>query len=546
MRARNRIVLLVAAGVMMSSPALAVTGNATAPPYVGNQYDYGGVRTPIDGEVPVVDSIADSITTSAAATAGQVEAARASLPYGGIEPDPGAPPQVITYPGPSGIPASGQYAVTVDQGGNTQDSFVYKSNARKPDTNRSTDTSWTTFSFAGSVTVRVTKLTGSATGCLVRPYSAAVATQFAGNVCTFTLASPRNVSVEFQPEIHNPIAHPMLVFANPLEADVPDPAGPNVLYLGPGIHNLGAGVPIQSNQTIYVAGGAWVNAAFIANGPVSNVTLKGRGVVSGLFMDTGDQDQNKNQPGMIDIADQASSNLLVEGITFVDAPRFNVRGLATNTTIHNVKTISWWFSTDGMVAGNSSIIEDNFIKVNDDSVKLHWGDTVVRRNVIWQLENGAPFMISWNIHENSNTFHVYDNDVIHAEHYLYDPQAIFRSRHAGSGVLSRYLFEDIRIENATWRLFYLILENNKWYDPARGFGEIEQVIFRNIHAYTNYQQPNVINGIDGNHKMRNINFQNVWANGTCFASKDGGNFVIDPNSTNAIRIMRSADGSCRT
>lgn len=525
--------------------ALVATAGASAPPYEGNQYDYGGTRTTIDGSVPVVDSIANSIAASGAQTVTSVAAARATLPYGGIDPGVG-PDQLVTYPGPPGIAASDQYAVTVQQDGSPHASFTYKSLARKPDTNRSADTSWTSFSFRGSVTVAVTKQSGSATDCMVRPYSAGIVTQFNGSTCTFTLDEPQNVSVEFHPNIHNPVEHPMLVFANPLETDVPNPADPNVLYLGPGYHSLGAGVPIQSNQTIYVAGGAWVDAQFIANGPVHNVTFKGRGVVSGLFNDTGDQDLNKNQPGMIDIADQGSSNVLVEGITFIDAPRFNIRALASHTTIHNVKVMCWWFSCDGLVAGNTSVIENNFVKVNDDSIKLHWGDTVVRGNRLWQLENGGTFNLSWNIHDDVDTFHVYDNDVVHAEHYLFDKQAIFRSRHAGSGTLSRYLFEDIRIENANWRLFYLVLENNKWYEPSLGYGEIEQVIFRNIHAHTSYNKPNVVQGIDGNHKVKNINFQNVFANNECFAGKVGGNFSLDPSSTNAIRIMRSKDGSCQT
>ena len=525
--------------------ALVATASASGPPYVGNQYDYGGVRTPINGTVQVVDDIANSITASAAQSAAAVEAARATLPYGDVDPGPGAN-QLVTYAGPAGVAPSNRYSVAVQQGGAPQGSFVYKSVAAKPDSNRSADTSWTSFSMRGPVTVSVTKLTGSATNCMVRPYSAGIVTSYSNGTCTFTMPSPQNVSVEFHPEIHNPIEHPMLVFANPLEADVPSPSDPNVLYLGPGYHFLGAGVPIQSNQTVYVAGGAWVDAQFIANGPVHNVTFKGRGVVSGLFNDTGDQALNKFRPGMLDIADPGSTNVLVEGVTFVDAPRFNVRALASHTTIHNVKTICWWFSCDGLVAGNTSVVENNFVKVNDDSIKLHWGDTVVRGNTLWQLENGGTFNLSWNIHEDVDTFHVYDNDVIHAEHYEFEKQAIFRSRHAGSGTLSRYLFEDIRIENATWRLFYLVLENNKWYEPSLGYGEIEQVIFRNIHAYTNYTHPNVVQGIDANHKVKNINFQNVFANNECFASKDGGNFELDPGSTNAIRIMRSQDGSCQT
>jgi hypothetical protein len=279
---------------------------------------------------------------------------------------------------------------------------------------------------------------------------------------------------------------------------------------------------------------------------VHDVTIKGRGIVDGKLLDTGDQAANKNQPGLVDIADQSSSNVLIEGVTFVNAPRFNVRALAQYTTIHNVKTMSWWYSTDGMVGGNKSVLEDNFVKSNDDSIKLFWGDTIARRNTIWQLENGAPFMISWNIEQDSNTFHVYDNDVIHAEHYQIEKSGIFRARHAGAGTMNRYLFDDIRVENANWRLFYLAVENNKWYDPALGYGELDQIIFRNIHAYTNYLKPNVVQGIDGTHKARNINFQNVFTDNTCIGSASAGNFDIDPATTNAIRIMKSADGSCHT
>jgi hypothetical protein len=521
---------------------------ATVPTeYSGMQYDHGGASASIAGQVPVVDTLADSITASAAQTVQEIHELRATLPYGGIDPDPCAPDELVPYPGPAGIAPSDQYAVTVEQHRGPQSSFVYQILARKPDTNRELDTSWTSFSMQGPVTVRVKKLAGEATGCIVRPYSAEIATTFADGECTFQLTEPGNVSVEFEPNIHNPVLHPMLVFANPLEADVPPADDPSVRYFGPGVHQPGAAQPIESGDTIYLAGGAWVEGAFLASGPVQNVTIRGRGVISGLFLDTGNQDLNKDQPGLIDVPYQASTNLLIEGITLVDGPRFNVRTLAQYTTIHNVKVMSWWFSTDGVVGGNKSLIQDNFIKVNDDSIKLHWGDTIARRNVLWQLENGGTFNLSWNIHDDVDTFHVYDNDVIHAEHYLFEAEAVFRSRHAGSGTLGRYLFEDIRVENANWRLFYLVLENNKWFQPDLGYGEIEQVIFRNIHAYgSTHQRPNVVLGIDGDHKVRNVTFQNVFSEDTCISNAQNGNFQIDPGTTHAVRIMESTDGSCRT
>jgi hypothetical protein len=536
---RRALIPLIGASL---AAALLTPGAAAAngAPYVCNQYDFGGTVTPINGSITTVDNIATSITASTQATEAAVAAQRATLSYGDIAP--GSGPALSLYPGPAGVPASNMYSASV----NGQNSFVYKALARKLDTNREQDTSWTSFSFTGSVTVSVTALNQSGlTGCMVRPYSAAITTSYANNTCTFTMNQARNVSVEFEPNIHNPILHPMLVFANPAEGDVPPATGdPNVLYFGPGVHTVGAGQVLHDNQTIYLAGGAYVQGAFIANGPVHNLTIRGRGVIDGLFLDTGNQDLNKDQPGIIDIADQTSANVLIEGITIVNAPRFNVRALAQYTTIENVKTMSWWYSTDGMVAGNKALVENNFVKSNDDSIKLFWGDEVVRRNTVWQLENGASFMISWNIEQDSSNFHVYDNDVIHAEHYQIQKTAIFRALHAGAGTPNRYLFEDIRVENATWRLFYIAVENNKWYDPNLGYGELDQIIFRDIHAYTSYTNPNVVQGIDSTHKVRNVNFVNVFTDGACQGNKS--TFSLDPGTTNAIRIVRSADGSCWT
>jgi hypothetical protein len=532
----RRLGILISAtllGLALVSPA-----HADGTSYVGHQYDYGGTDTPINGTLDTVDSIADSITTSTQATEADVAAHRATLPYGDISP--GSDTSLHVYPAPAGIPASDQYRVTV----NGQSSFVYKSSAAKTDTNRELDTSWTSFSAGGPVTVRVTPtVTTGLTGCMVRPYSANIATSFDGTTCTFTMATPKNVSVEFDPNIHNPILHPMLVFFDPPENDVPPATGdPNVLYFGPGVHQIGSGNVIHSNETIYLAGGAWVEGAFIANGPVDNVVIRGRGVLDGSFMDTGNQADNKSQPGMIDIADQSSQNVVVEGITVVNAPRFNVRALAKYTTIENVKTMSWWYSTDGLVAGNSSLVENNFVKSNDDSIKLFWGDEVVRGNTIWQLENGAPFMISWNLANSPENFHVYDDDVIHAEHYQIQKSAIFRALHAGPGTPYRYLFENIRVENANWRLFYITIDNNKWYDPTLGYGHLDQLIFRDIHAYTNYTYPSVVKGIDGTHKVTDANFLDVFMDNTC--QSNDADWDIDPATTNAIRIAKNADGSC--
>ncbi len=534
-------ILAIMMMMLLRAPAPAGAMPADITGFIGVMYYFQGREEPIAEPPVAVDALASSIVSSTEKTLQAITARRASLRYGRSEADAvlaQAEPQLSVYPAPAGMAPSRHYTVTIrhSQLSATQESFVYQTDARKTDTNRSLDTSWTSFSFAGTVEVAVRKLTGPTAGCVVRPAGLQARVRFADNVCYITLAAAANFSVEFLPNTQNPILHPMLVFANPPEVDVPAPSDPGVRYFGPGIHKIGPNAPIRSNETVYLAGGAWVEGTFTGQG-LRNVVIKGRGVISGRSLDTGNQEQNKNQPGLINILN--SENIVVEGLTFVDAPRFNVRVLGKYVTLRNLKVMSWWYSTDGLVAGNSGLVEDNFLKVNDDAIKLHWGDNIVRRNVIWQLENGAPFNISWNIHQDVADFHVYDNDVIHADHYFLFPQAIFRARHAGGGHMQRYLFENIRVEDADWRLFYIILENNQWYDPQHGYGSISHVIFRNISSLKPFRQANVVKGIDTAHMVSNIAFVDIAVAGHCLYSAASGRFEIDPASTDRIAIGKS-------
>jgi len=57
------------------------------------------------------------------------------------------------------------------------------------------------------------------------------------------------------------------LFANPPECDVPQPDAPNLLYFGPGIHEV-SHVVVSNNQTVYVAGGAVVRGRLLVAGDV--------------------------------------------------------------------------------------------------------------------------------------------------------------------------------------------------------------------------------------------------------------------------------------
>ncbi|HEY3505252.1 MAG TPA: hypothetical protein VGN37_21010 [Actinocatenispora sp.] len=562
MRARIRLRRLCTVVVAVTATAAALAGTSPAngappggTPYVGTQYDYGRT-TPLSGPQPDVDGLGRQISASTDTMLADLARQRARLPYSADDYAVTAGrPQVVTYPRPDVEPASTLYATTVSQAGRSYDPVTYTRAVRRPG-NRELDTSWSSFSFRGPIVVSVrARHRTDATGCLVRPASAGVRTWYHGGTCTLALTRPANLSVEFTPQDGPVVTHPMLLFANPLERAAPSPGDENVLYFGPGVHHIGANVPLHSNETVYLAGGAWVEGTFVGV-DVRNVVIKGRGVLDGLFLDTGNQAENKKQPGLIDIrcdnqgdpartcaTNPTSSNVLVDGLTLVDGPRLNVRALSSYTTVRNVKMIGWWINTDGIVAGDRSLVEHNFVKVNEDSLKLFWGDGVVRDNVVWQLENGAPFMLSWNIEQDSADFHVHDDDVIHVEQYNAPTQGVFDARHAGAGHLQRYLFERIHIEDATYRLFYLNVEHNTWYDPTLGYGSFSELVFRDITAppASAFTLPSVVNGIDADHGFRNVDLVDLRMGDSCLTTADQANLQLDPDATSQIRVLAGPD-----
>ncbi len=83
-----------------------------------------------------------------------------------------------------------------------------------------------------------------------------------------------------------------------------------------------------------------------------------------------------------------------EGITVTNPQHFCLLSRGRLTT-RNVKLFGWRHQTDGWGGGDGSSIEDSFIKVNDDSVKLYGKNQTARHLVIYQQVNGAPFQLGW-------------------------------------------------------------------------------------------------------------------------------------------------------
>ena len=234
-----------------------------------------------------------------------------------------------------------------------------------------------------------------------------------------------------------------------------------------------------------------------------------------------------------------SDDVTVEGITLVGSPHENLILLGDHCTVRNVKMISWWFSTDGVMLGTHGRIEDCFFKVNDDAVKLYLSDQVVRRCTFWQMENGAPFQISWNMPGRNRGFRVSDCDIIRCEHHWNnDNCSLFCAIHGGSGHMSDYLFEDIRIENAGWRLISLLIKPNEFARGVKVPGTISDITFRRITADAPFRMPSRIKGWSATSQMENVTFDDVRIGGQRWTNASDANLKIDPGTTRNIRFQQ--------
>ena len=85
-------------------------------------------------------------------------------------------------------------------------------------------------------------------------------------------------------------------------------------------------------------------------------------------------------------------NLLVEGITFIQSPFFNVSiNGGSGNTVDNVKVIAWLGNSDGIQASygsqdTGSVIENSFVKNGDDSIKLTASNLLAASSQVRGLE----------------------------------------------------------------------------------------------------------------------------------------------------------------
>ncbi|SJZ75653.1 Glycosyl hydrolases family 28 [Chitinophaga eiseniae] len=432
--------------------------------------------------------------------------------------------ELVTYPPPKAVVYAmhnDDYTVKVRKpGGEWQDLYEYNV---KVDLDKPQDASMVYFDFSGSVEVFVQKNNGNVQSVKIRPSAYGIKPLLNGNSITFTLTEPKKISIEFDGDkLHN-----LHLFANPVETARPDPKDPNVVYFGPGVHlpkDLpGEAFNIPSGKTVYIAGGAIVRGKLLCD-KVENVRITGRGII--------DQPQRG-------IEIRHSSHVTVDGIIVVNPKHYTIfAGGSNHLTIRNLKSFSASSWSDGLdfMSCSDITVDDVFMRNSDDCIAVYghrwefYGDAKnysVTNSILWA---DVAHTINIGVHGNAEK----SGEVI--ENLLFKNIEILEldeddpisegcmAIQAGDRNLVRNIrFEDIRVDNfQEGKLLQLKVAFYDKYNAAPGRG-IENILFKNISYNGFNNSPSIIDGLDKDHLVKDVTFENLRVNGKLITSMEAAN-----------------------
>jgi hypothetical protein len=460
---------------------------------------------------------------------------RASTPTSAADPTP----SVVAYAAPAGSALNGDFVVKVRRPGGewlAVPTYRVKVDAMRGIEHRPSDSSFAYFDFSGAVEVAITHAQGAIRTVRVRPLSYAVAPEVNGDTLGFTLTQPRNLSVEVNGEIFGNLQ----LFANPIETTRPDPNDPNVIYFGPGLHEIRTESPpestlpqlvnepagkyppafhhdlrrrtllIPSGKTVYIAGGAVIRGRIACEG-VENVRIIGRGVVE------------QGPPGSgVRIAN--SRNVEVSGIFTPQC----LTGGSQHVRINNVKCVSYLANGDGMnvIASSDVVIDGVFNRNSDDCITVYGSrggfvggsrDVTVQNSTLW-ADVAHPILVgthgSTPKPETLEHLRFINLDILDHNEAQIDYQGCLALNAGDSNLIRDVRFEDIRIEDfRQGQLVNLRVFFNRKYCTSPGRG-IEDVLFRNVSYHGTHASTSIVAGYDDARQVRRVAFENLTINGT--------------------------------
>ena len=382
---------------------------------------------------------------------------------------------------------------------------------------------------------------------VVRPISLGIEPETKDSMISFTLDRPVPLVVEV-----NGSHHALHLFASPPEKDVPAADAPAVRYFGPGVHRPGNMI-LQSNETVYIAGGAVVYGSIHARG-ASNIRIAGRGI-----LDVGPFERGQGG-GAVRLMD--CSDVTVEGIVMRDpdvwcCSLFGCR----DAVISHVKLVGLWrYNADGIDICNSQnvVVQDSFVRAFDDALVIKglkfgansFDDRPVRnvrfRNCVVWCDWGRAMEIGAETCAPEIAAVTFENcDIVRTTHIAMDIQ------HGDRATVRDIRFENIRVEIDQWNprprmqqnreeiyredqqddycptlMVIVIRKNNYSKDEQRGI--VRDVVFKDVAVISRRKPPSSMRGFDAEHTVANVTIENLRVDDQLISSADQARLSIGP------------------
>ena len=409
---------------------------------------------------------------------------------------------VVLYPAPPGLITSPDFTVTADN----QQVWVERIGSKFPGfeynlygSREMEDLNVANFSCSGTITITI-RANVKIDTFSIRPESRNIKATVYGSEISFTINGPQKLYIEI-----NKLPH-LAIFANPPEVNPHKKGDPGVIYYGPGVHDPGR-IYLVSNMTIYIAGGAIVNADIFGRN-LENVTIEGRGIIQGKIEMTGCK--NFNVEGIFIRNTKGWSNTLTD---------------CHNSGYRNVKVFSYEaiYSVDGInpVSCTNFTIDDCFMRCRDDCVAIKSGDMKLRVDSIfvsncvmvgWACSDGVTIGYELNGGPVENIF-VKNCDILYARgDGRTQGHAAFSIVCDGPAMVQNIFFEDIRVENQVeFKNLEFIVTDGTLYgtDPP---GHIKGVYMKNVH-WANKSKPFILSGYSPDNMIEDIVFDKCTAGG---------------------------------
>jgi len=341
-----------------------------------------------------------------------------------------------------------------------------------------------------------------------------------------------------------PPIHTISLFANPLLSGKPKPNDPGVLtvkpgeappsdgpwttlYFLPGVHDVGLAFPLHANRQYYIPGDAMVYGTLSNHkwGDGQDIRIFGLGTLSGartkhpkyVKPKVSEKDHGLYRP--IEIV--GTTDTRVEGITIADSATHSLMLVSPYKAGHPnavkwAKIFTWRANGDGINPFGNTLIEDCFIRTQDDS--LYVNGLGIRRTVLWNDANGSSFVLSGLPQLTDCQLVVEDCDVIYAraKWEKWSGGRVFNMRGEGRGACGAgVIFRNINIEDPrpTLQQFFICMTMAARYSKdaeKREAGDLSGILFQNIAiaAPSVLVEPQLLWG-QADARIRNLTFENL-------------------------------------